>query len=614
MNRRERFVMPRRPFNPVLILAVLLTIIAALILAVNAGAVNLARLFGMDPMLRVPRDYASIQAAIDAADSGEIIQVEAGVYVENLLLNKPVILVAESFDRINPANNTAILDGGGGAATILIPSGLTQMPTIQGFVIRNSGDGIHASSPFIAESNLFHSAGNLVSYQQGGGGFNRNNIYFRATNNAIRLDNIDRPLLVENNRILYSGETGVDISLQDTPAPPAVVEIDIWNNMILGNGEDGIQISDNPGEPQNTNRRIVIAGNLVANNVRAGLGLMPGANMLEDYSGADLVEAVRVFNNTFYGNDFGISGSDNLVAFNNIIANSINRGVSKVQGPPGSNAIVAYSLFHNNLSDAEESNLGVGVILGIDPLFEAAPNPGPDGEWSTLDDDFSGLVLRTGSPAIDKGVAQFQASDGELIPPSPLTGFIGAAPDLGWREVGAPIVMTPTVTPLSTFTPLPTVTVPTPSPALTQTLVPTSPTSVPVSPTPETAMPSPTTSMPASPTGTASTPSPAASTATPSAKLTIESVSPTNAQANTIVTMTITGSGFQPGAIVAFEGGQGLPQLVLGVQVIDSATLVVTLNTQNDGSAGPQVWDVRVTNPDNSTAVLEQAFTVEAPP
>jgi 2-phospho-L-lactate transferase/gluconeogenesis factor (CofD/UPF0052 family) len=78
--------------------------------------------------------------------------------------------------------------------------------------------------------------------------------------------------------------------------------------------------------------------------------------------------------------------------------------------------------------------------------------------------------------------------------------------------------------------------------------------------------------------------------------------------------MTITGSGFQPGAIVAFEGGQGLPQLVLGVQVIDSATLVVTLNTQNDGSAGPQVWDVRVTNPDNSTAVLEQAFTVEAPP
>ena len=32
------------------------------------------------------------------------------------------------------------------------------------------------------------------------------------------------------------------------------------------------------------------------------------------------------------------------------------------------------------------------------------------------------------------------------------------------------------------------------------------------------------------------------------------------------------------------------------------------------GSAGVQVWDVRVTNPDASTAVLEDAFTVSPPP
>jgi hypothetical protein len=608
--------MPRRSFNPVLIAAILLTIIVALAVVFSVGAEELARLIGIEPVVRVPRDYPTIQAAIDAVDPGEIIQVDEGLYIENLFISKPVTLIAESFDEINPANNTTIIDGGTAAPAIVIPPGLTQLPTIRGFVIRNGVDGIQASSPFIAEYNFLHTSGNLVFYQQGGGGINRNNVYFHAANNAIRLDNIDRPLLIENNRIMYSGESGIEIGLQNVTAPPAMIEVDIWNNMILGNSEDGIQLVDHPGDPQNTNRRFVISGNLFANNVKAGIGLMPQANTLEDYSGADLVEPVRVFNNTFYGNDFGISGGDNLVAFNNIIANSLNRGISRVQGAAGSNSVVAYTLFHNNRSDAEESSLGAGVIQGVDPLFEAAPNPGPDGTWTTLDDDYSGLVLRSGSPAIDKGVAQFQANDGELIPPSPLSGFIGAAPDLGWREFGAPLFMTPTSTPPSTSTPLPTVTVVSPTSQATQTTGPGSPTPVPASPTALTATPLPaTTSAPASPTVTPPSPSPAAtSTNTATAQVTIASISPATAQANTTVTMTITGTGFQTGAIVSFEGGLGLPQQVMGIQVIDSATIIVTVNAQNDGSAGQQAWDVRVTNPDTSTVVLADAFTVTPAP
>jgi hypothetical protein len=78
--------------------------------------------------------------------------------------------------------------------------------------------------------------------------------------------------------------------------------------------------------------------------------------------------------------------------------------------------------------------------------------------------------------------------------------------------------------------------------------------------------------------------------------------------------MTIIGTGFQPGAGVSFEGGQGLPQLILGVQVVDQTTIVVTFTAQNDGSAGLQVWDVRVTNPDNSSAVLVDSFTVTPGP
>jgi cell division septation protein DedD len=604
----------RSPFNSNLLIIAILVAIAALVIVFGVRAIEAVNKES-GALIKVPGDYPTIQAAIDAASAGDIIQVAPGVYTENLILNKAVSLTASSFDQVNPVNNQAIIDGGTKAAVISIPAGLTQMPSIRGFTIRNGTDGIQAASEFIAEYDYLTSADNLVSYQLGAGGTNRNNIYHNARANAIRLDNMNRPLVIEGNRMLYNAGDGIEISLQNSPIPPAVVEIDIWNNMILGSGADGIQLIDHPGDPQDTNRRFVIAYNLIANNKKAGLGLMPNANAAEDFTGAAIKEAVRVYNNTLYGNDYGISGGENLVAFNNIIANSPSRGARRVQGPPGVNAVVAYTLFHNNRIDQEQTTLGVGNILGQDPLFEAAPNPGPDGAWGTLDDDFSGLVLQPNSPAIDKGVIQYTASNGEAIPPNPITGFAGAAPDLGWREFGSPIFITPTPTLIASPTPLPTFTPVTLSPVPTTTSVTASPsptaattttaTASPESPTPT----STTTALSATPTATVATAFPAV-TATATTQLTIQGIDPTVAQANTTVTMTIVGSGFQTGAVVAFEGGQGAPQEILAVQVVNPTTIVITMTAHNDGAQGAQVWDVRVTNPDNSTVVLAEAFTV----
>jgi hypothetical protein len=304
-------------------------------LAIIIGARAMAS-FGLDgsgDIIYVPDNYTTIQAAIDAAGTGDIITVRSGVYNENITISKPVSLVAESFDQVDPAKNTTVLDGGGRGPTISIPAGLPQMPVIHGFVIRNGTDGILAYSEFICEFNFFYAASNLTSYQQGSGGINRNNLYFQAGNNGIRLDNMDRPLVIENNRILYNAHDGIEISLQKETAPFATALIDIRNNMIVGSGQDGIQFIQHPGDPQDTNRRFMIAGNLFANNQKAGLGFMPNADTTENYSGATLAEVVRVFNNTFYGNDNGLSGGGNLVTFNNIIANSPTRAAWKVTGP-----------------------------------------------------------------------------------------------------------------------------------------------------------------------------------------------------------------------------------------------------------------------------------------
>jgi hypothetical protein len=388
------------------------------------------------------------------------------------------------------------------------------------------------------------------------------------------------------------------------------VEIDIWNNMIIGSREDGIQFVDYPGEPQDTNRRFVLVGNLIANSQKAGVGLMPNANTVEDYSGADMVEAIRVINNTFYGNNHGISGGDNLVAINNIITNSAGRGVWKVQGPPGFNAAVAYTLFFNNTLDADQTTLGVGIITGQDPLFAAMPNPGSDGAWETVDDDFSGLLLQGTSPAIDKGVPQFAAANGELIPPNPLTGFVGAAPDLGWREFGSPIVITPTASPI-------------PSPtSITSTVFPTF-TFTPITPTATvvtlTALPT-TTSAPAATstvppaTAQATVTSQATITLTPSPQLTLLSVTPNTTPANTTVNVTLTGTGFAPGATVSFEGGQGSAPQVSTTQVVNANTIVITVNAVVDPAAGTQAWDVRVSNPNGTSVISPDVFTVTVTP
>lgn len=103
-------------------------------------------------------------------------------------------------------------------------------------------------------------------------------------------------------------------------------------------------------------------------------------------------------------------------------------------------------------------------------------------------------------------------------------------------------------------------------------------------------------------------------TLTPTPQLTILNITPNTAAANTTVNLTITGLGFINGAVINFEGGQGKAPQVMTTQVVNPTTIVITVNTQVDTAFGTQRWNVRVTNPNNSSAVLTNAFTVTVTP
>jgi len=98
--------------------------------------------------------------------------------------------------------------------------------------------------------------------------------------------------------------------------------------------------------------------------------------------------------------------------------------------------------------------------------------------------------------------------------------------------------------------------------------------------------------------------------ASPPAGVTVTDVQPSSTAAGTSVSVTITGSGFVSGAAVSFENGGGPSPSASNVVVVNSQTITATFAAKGGGPRRNRVWDVRVTNPGGSSAVLAGGFTV----
>ena len=157
----------------------------------------------------------------------------------------------------------------------------------------------------------------------------------------------------------------------------------IRNKVIAASGEDGIQLID---DLQLSSREFLIERNLILDSAFAGIGMMCCQNSVEDLQGASLGERVLIFNNTFVGNDHGISGGDNVIAINNLFAGSAGIALKRVDG----NSIVAHSLLFGNGTNTSETNIDLVTTILQDPLLDSSHR------------------LTSGSPAIDAGTAFFE--------------------------------------------------------------------------------------------------------------------------------------------------------------------------------------------------------------
>jgi hypothetical protein len=90
--------------------------------------------------------------------------------------------------------------------------------------------------------------------------------------------------------------------------------------------------------------------------------------------------------------------------------------------------------------------------------------------------------------------------------------------------------------------------------------------------------------------------------------VTVDSISPSSMDAGTSVSVTISGSGFAEGAIVDL-GGRKAPA-VSSLVVVNSFTITLTLTYDGRPPKNAKVFDVRVTNLDETTGVLAGGFTL----
>lgn len=343
----------------------LLAVALMAVFGVVAGRANAAS------VLRVPQDYLTIQAAIDAASPGDTVSVSPGVYVEQIDNHSKAITI-ESTDGAA----VTVIDGQGGALRLTAISGET--PVLRGFTVEG---GIFTSDgPALIESNRVlddeSCSGGIFAYFSGA--TIQSNLLTGRPNCSLFRPAIDiggaGTVTVTRNVITANAGAGVSMNAAGSPT--------ISHNTITANGGGGIG-----GVNQSD---ALIVNNVVAQNGYNGI----------DWSVPFGTRGPIIVNNTIAANSLSAIFVDGFArsmhVFNNILVGTGNQTVVNCPGsffekdPP-------ILEFNDVISAGTGSRYG-GVcadLTGLNGNISADP----------LFSGVSDFRLQLGSPAIDAGTS-----------------------------------------------------------------------------------------------------------------------------------------------------------------------------------------------------------------
>ena len=278
--------------------------------------------------IHVPADQPTIQAAVAAAASGDIVLVSPGTYVENIdIQGKAVTLQSAS----GPA--VTVIDGNHAGAVV----SMSNVPTggaVIGFTLRNGVEGFYGSgiSLFLASPLI---SGNVITANTGQnpgiGGFIasptiQDNLFFanpcdnQFTSGVLGFVNGSRPV-IHDNVIRDNDCRGINMTVPVDAVPV------VFNNTIVRN-RTGIYVDARVSNAAHTYRNNVI----VANSIGLEVVFLVGA----------FDAAWR--NNLFYGNTVNATGTPDPTGMNGNIDGDprfVDAASNDLRLGPGSAAIDA---------------------------------------------------------------------------------------------------------------------------------------------------------------------------------------------------------------------------------------------------------------------------------
>jgi len=176
-------------------------------------------------IIYVPDDYAKIQWAINNASDGDTIIVRDGIYYENLIINKSIILKSEN------GSANCIIDGNNSGSVIVIKA---DEVTIEGFTIKNAGNygkgiKIMSNNNVIKNNTILNNLDGIYLTSSSNNSIINNKIALNNLN-GIELWNSSNNIIINN--IISNNHDGILLWYSSNNI--------IANNIIALNNDDGI--------------------------------------------------------------------------------------------------------------------------------------------------------------------------------------------------------------------------------------------------------------------------------------------------------------------------------------------------------------------------------------
>ncbi len=383
--------------------------------------------------LRVPGEYKSIQAAIDAAQAGDTVRVAPGTYLEYLVLKERVAVRSEGTDEEHKNHSAArrtivdahgelkpVVEGADGAVIdgfTLTGTGLVDhhvpghphgvqsrgtSPIVINNIVYNIGStgiGSHAkgdkpAAPYIENNIIYSNYGLGIGNNQGSAATIIDNVIYSNKELGIGSKNGSHAL-IQGNRVYNNGLPGIGTK---DGAFPTIVGNECYNNgtnriLFMGAGISMQNtyvplVKDNKshgnymaGMGMRANAKTRIYGNDFYENSTVGLAIMGGAeavvkeNLIHDnpLGGVrmDSISQAHIENNKIYHNGMGgiILSRKTKIT---IKENEIYKNLGAAIAPikPGPEMVIEGNNIHGNNPKAMGPFQGQGAPMFMQPGLE----------------------------------------------------------------------------------------------------------------------------------------------------------------------------------------------------------------------------------------------------